>query len=94
MKAFSQQATKHTLGKDRKLMQAEKQPPSSNAAYKLALIMYNYALRYKIQDNLEWRYERRNSNMKIYTNDLYLLIILDAIIWQANVQRKSEDHQE
>ncbi|KAI7893343.1 uncharacterized protein EV154DRAFT_501727 [Mucor mucedo] len=55
MKAFSRQNTKHTLGEDKKLMQAELQPPSSKAAYKLALIMYNYALRYNIPDNLEWR---------------------------------------
>lgn len=59
MKAFSRQTRKHTLREDKKVMQVELQPPSSKAAYKLALIIYNHALRYKISDNLEWRYEKK-----------------------------------
>lgn len=65
MKAFGRQNTKQTLGEDGKLMQVELQPPSFKAAYKLALIMYNHALRYKIPDNLEWRYGKQTSSENI-----------------------------
>lgn len=43
------------MAKDGSLTEIQEKPPSSNLAYKLALMMYNQALAYKVHDEVEWR---------------------------------------
>lgn len=55
MEAFKGHAVKRILGEDGKLVEILTQPPCPKTVYKLSIIMYNHALRYKIPDRLEWR---------------------------------------
>jgi hypothetical protein len=56
MEALKSQSAKHSLGKDGTLSLKQSMPPLTKSAYKLAVILYNRALHFQIQDKLEWRY--------------------------------------
>lgn len=56
MEALKSKAIKHSLGKDGTLIQKQAILPLTKSAYKLAVILYNRALQFQIQDKLEWRY--------------------------------------
>ncbi|KAI9260891.1 hypothetical protein EDC94DRAFT_610142 [Helicostylum pulchrum] len=55
MEAFKGHVVKRILGENGKVVETRTQPPCSKIVYKLSIIMYNHALRYKIPDSLEWR---------------------------------------
>lgn len=58
MEAFKSTGAKRVImEKDGTVVEVEHQLPSLIFAYKLALIMYNQALYYKVHDELEWRYD-------------------------------------
>lgn len=57
MEALKPQSTRRILKEDGTVTLFKAQQPSIKTTYKLALILYNKALRFKIQDNLEWRYD-------------------------------------
>ncbi|KAI7905962.1 uncharacterized protein BX663DRAFT_483630 [Cokeromyces recurvatus] len=56
MDAFLTQTAQYALASDGKLFEVQRRAPSQKYVYRLAIIMYNQALKYQSVDRIDWKY--------------------------------------